>query len=300
MKNIKNYFLKRCFLSIGLMAPAFLFAQENTEPTAARPTKEYVRATFENGVVINNQTVENPGDKALDFIIQHRFGLIKDNKDLFGLFAPSNVRLGLTYGINSRIAVGVGATKNKNLYDLQGKFIILKQTKGKGIPVSVTYYGDIAKSAQDDDNFLNQEGTFKATNKLSYFHELMIARKISSHLSVQIAGTYSHFNIIDSLFGQHDFYGASFVGKYKFSPQSSVILDFDYLLNVSQIEENTRPKPNLGLGYELSTGSHQFQIFVCTGDAIINQENRAFNRNDFIKRDVMLGFNITRQWSFKK
>jgi hypothetical protein len=297
--NSINSLLKKCFMVVTLAIPAYSFAQDEPATQQSVPVKEYVRATFENSVLINNQTIETPGHKSLDFIIQHRFGIIKDEKDLFGLYAPSNIRLGLTYGIIKDLAVGIGATKNKSLYDLQGKYMLVRQTKQKGIPVSVSYYADVARSAKDNDNFLNQEGTFKSSNKISYFHELMIARKINSHISLQVSANYSHFNIIDSLYGQHDFYGASFVGKYKFSPQSSVILNFDYLLNVSQIDEDTRPKPNLSLGYEVSTGSHQFQIFVCTADAIINQENRVFNHNDFTKKDVLLGFNITRQWSFK-
>ncbi|MBK5285557.1 MAG: hypothetical protein JJE25_09140 [Bacteroidia bacterium] len=281
-----------------VIAPAVLFAQENLD-AQAKPAKEFVKGTFENGVVINNQTVENTRKKSLDFMIQHRFGVIKDEKDFFGLFAPSNIRLGLTYGITNDLSVGIGATKNKYLFDLQGKYIIFKQTKQKGIPVTVTYYGDVAKSARDNDLFLNQEGEYKVTNKLSYFHELMIARKINSKISLQLAATYSYFNIIDSVYAQHEFYGVSFVGRYRFSPQSSVIVDFDYLLNVSGIEETTRPKPNLSIGYEVSTGSHQFQIFICTADGIINQENRVFNHNEISERDFMLGFNITREWGFK-
>lgn len=298
MNSTFNLFRKSLILVL-LMASATLYAQESNESQTAPPPKEFVKATFENGVAINNQTIENPGEKSLDFMIQHRFGLIKNETDLFGLFAPANIRMGLTYGITKRISVGIGATKNKTLYDLQGKYMILKQTKQGGIPVSVSYFGDVARSAQDNDNFLNQDGEYKPANKLSYFHELMVARKINSTVSLQLAGTYSHFNIIDSVYGQHDFYGVSFVGRYKFSPQSSAIIEFDYLLNVSAIDEASRPKPNLSIGYEVSTGSHQFQIFVCTADAIINQEYLVFNQNDFTKKEVLLGFNITRQWSFK-
>ena len=296
--NSEKLFTAKFLATAFLILPAFLFAQENSGEQK-KPAKEFVKATFENGVSINNQTVENLKKKSLDFMIQHRFGVIRDNKDLFGLFAPSNIRLGLTYGITKDLSVGVGATKNKYLFDFQAKYIILKQTKKAGIPVTVAYYGDVAKSGQDDDNFINQEGKFKKSNKLSYFHELMIARKINSKISVQLAGTYSYFNIIDSVYGQHEFYGASFVGKYRFSPQSALLIDFDFPLNVSGIEKSTRPKPNLGIGYEVSTGSYQFQIFVCTPDGIINQVNRVYNINDISIKNLLLGFNITREWGFK-
>lgn len=283
-----------------MLVPFCLNAQDSTDTVVPKPpAKEYAKATFENGALINNETVQTPGKKSLDFIIQHRFGLIEDESDLFGIYAPANIRMGLTYGITSRLSVGVGASKNKMTYDFNAKYVILKQTKQKGVPVSIAYYGNIAKATTADDNFLDTEGDFKNAYKLSYFHELMIARKFNNHLSLQVAGTYSHFNIIDSVYGQHDFYGVSLVGKYKFSPQSSILLDFDYLLNVSDIEEDSRPKPNLGIGYEVSTGSHQFQVFICTGGNIINQDYRVYNQNDFTKGDFLIGFNITRVWGFK-
>ena len=169
-------------------------------------------------------------------MIQHRFGLIESNDDLFGFYAPANIRMGLTYGITKCIAVGVGVTKNKMIYDFNASASILKQTKEKGIPVSIAYHGNIGRSALKEENFYNQDNEYKASNRLTYFNEIMIARKFNSHLSLQVAFTYSHMNLVDSIYQQHDFYGVSFVGKYKFSPQSSVLVDFDYLVNVSDID----------------------------------------------------------------
>jgi hypothetical protein len=197
------------------------------------------------------------------------------------------------------VSIGAGVTKSKMQYDFNAKVSLLRQTKAKGTPVSVVYYGDIAMSDQEQDDFLNQDGEFKKVNRLTYFNEIMIARKITSKISLQVAGTYSYFNIIDSAYNEHAFYGASFAGRYKFSPQSSVIVDFDYLLNTSDIQEAVKPEPNLGIGYEVSTGSHQFQIFVTTAQGIINQDFRLYNMNKFGDGDVVLGFNITRQWGFK-
>jgi hypothetical protein len=298
MKTPMKHLMKICSLLLAVFLPLASIAQE-TETAATAPAREFVKGTFENPVLINNQTNEVNGHKSLEFMIQHRFGVIKNADDLFGIYAPANIRLGLSYGITKRITLGLGVTKHKMLYDLNGKAALLRQTKGSGVPVSLTYYGCVARSAQAEDNFLNQENEFKAVNKLSYFHELIVARKFNSKISLQVAGTYSYFNIIDSAYGQHDFYGVSFAGRYKFSPQSSVLVDYDLLLNVSGIDEATRPKPNLSLGYEVSTGSHQFQVFLSTAQEIINQEYRAFNQNDIGNTDLVLGFNITRQWGFK-
>lgn len=299
MKSYSSIF-KNIILCLLFMSPFGLFAQETTAETA-KATAQPVKSTFENGVLINNQTVEGTSKKSLDFMIQHRFGLIKDEKDIYGLFAPANIRLGLTYGITKKLSVGIGATKLKRYYDLQWKYIILQQTNPGGMPVTVTYYGDLARSANDKSKFLNQDSTYKGSNRINYFHELMVARKFNSHLSLQLAATYSHYNIVEAVSvagveqkAENDQLGFTFLGRYKFSPQSSILVDFDYSLTKQDVIDN---KPNLGIGFEVSTGSHQFQVFVCSSDAILSQEIRMYNQNEFPK-DILIGFNITRQWGF--
>lgn len=287
----KNKFL----IVIGLLAISpMLFAQDSTQTQPVQPTRQYVKRTFDGGTIINNATIEQLSKHTMEFIIQHRFGVIYMSDDLYGIFAPSNIRLGLRYGVIKNLSVGIGATKNRRIYDLEWKYVFLKQTTGRGIPVTVAYYGDLGLSGLPKSNFLNQDSVYKYTDRFSYFHELMIARKITKRLSLQIAGTYTHLNIVDTLM-IHDNIGASALASFRFSPQSSVTLEFDYPISKPETNE---PKPNLGIGYEVSTGGHQFQIFVCTTNAIINQETRTHNLNDFIKREILLGFNITRQWGF--
>jgi hypothetical protein len=295
----------------------FHFAQDTQHPTT--PVNKEVKRTFENPVLINNQTVEGLGKKTLEFVIQHRFGTVNNEDDMYGLFGPANIRLGLTYGITKDLSAGIGATKNKHLYDLNWKYVLLRQTKPKGIPVTVTYYGDLAREAGAHTEFMNQDNTYKQTNRLSYFHELMVARKFNSHLSLQAAGTWSYYNMVDTASivdnnMEHSYLGASFIGRYQFSPQSSVIVEFDLpittwstttITSTGTSTNNTMttlkkyyPKPNPGIGYEVSTSGHQFQVFVCSASGIINQENRVYNQNAFFDKGILIGFNITRQWGF--
>jgi hypothetical protein len=296
--KITSRFFGKYAACILVLSPLFTFAQDEATTETTVPVKEYVKSTFEHGVVINNHTVEAPRKKSLDFIIQHRFGVMKDEKDLFGLFAPANIRMGLGYGITDKLSVAMGVTKRNMTYDFEAKYVILKQTREKGMPFSLAYLGNVSKSSSSNDNFINSEGEYKPAFKYTFFHELMIARKFNSKLSLQLGGTYSHFNIIDSVYQQHDFIGVSAVGRYKFSPQSSILIDMDYLVNAPDLSDEMQPKPNLSIGYEVSTGSHQFQIFVTTADAILEHDNLVFNTNDFTKKDLLIGFNITRNWGF--
>ena len=69
-----------------------------------------------------------------------------------------------------------------------------------------------------------------------------------------------------------------------------------------KIPENStykNPQPIIALGFEIATAAHSFQIFVTTGNSIMNQQNMVYNQNYFtnkngIKSGLALGFNITR------
>ena len=293
-----NTILKKCLLLIFLI-PGAIYAQNATDSTASTPAEKPapvpVKNTFENAQIINNQTVEGEHAKNLDFIIQHRFGVIDNATDFWGFFAPSNIRLGLTYGITNRFSVGVGVTKNDYLVDLNWKYIFLKQTKGGEMPITLAYYGNVSRSMLGQENFIDQTNQYQALDRLSYFNELMVARKFNQHLSVQLAFTYSYFNILSDSGMSYGNMGVSLAARYKVSPQGSVMLDYDYPVTISPVNP---AKPNMGIGYEIATSGHTFQVFFTTADQISNQNVRVYNQNDFLKRQFLIGFNITRNWGF--
>jgi hypothetical protein len=274
----------------------------NAQDNNPSPTVDPVKNTFENSISINNQTIETNNKHELGFLIQHRFGVIKDGTDLYGIYAPANIRMGLNYGITKKLTIGVGVTKSRMQYDLEWKYKILSQRKGSGSPVSLVYYGDIARSGAPDSKFRNQDGKIIGSNRLTFYHELMVARKFTDKFSAQLGINYSHQNIVDSITLTHDRIGVSLIARYKFSPQSSVLLGFNK--NIISFDNNLKPlnnpkdplKSDFSVGYEVSTGSHQFQIFLGSADGILNQDVRFFNTNNFFKKEILIGFNITRQW----
>ncbi len=296
---MKTQIIKTLSILIVLFVPVVLLAQDASEPA---PAAEVVKGTFENSLLLNNQTTQTHDKGYMDFAIQHRFGLADKASDIYGIYAPSNIRLYIGYGITKSLSVGIAATKNKQSYDFSYKYAILKQ-KTSGMPVSLTYFGNTARTAVDKKAFLNQANEYKATNRLSFYNEIMVARKINSHLSVQLGFNYTHYNMVDSatLYNHHDLYGFAVTGRYKFSPQGSVMIEYNHPLNVSDIDKKVRPLPNLGIGVEFSTGYHQFQIFACNSNGILSQEVNYYNHNDFSNTGIpawLIGFNITRQFGF--
>jgi hypothetical protein len=287
-------------IGLTVLSVFFIFSYTNSfaqSDSMATPKEEKsgkdkrpVKDPFESGYLLNNQTVKLPTAHTLEFIIQHRFGKLNGEEfDLLGLYAPSNIRMGFNFTLTDKIQLGIGTTKNRKLQDLNWKYAILQQTRSGNIPVSITYFGDIAIDVRKD---VYPE----ITNRLSYFNQLIIARKFSDRISVQVAPSYSYFNMVDSLVSRGNF-GLSVNGRVKIADALAVLFEYDYNFT-KQDEKVLTVKPNLSFGLEASTGSHVFQVFVGTYESIVNQYNLLYNSNDFTNKDVLIGFNITRLWNY--
>lgn len=292
---MKQNFLSKVvmiFILLHLFAFSAMAQDDSTIAVTEKPKKDKrpVKETFESGYLLNNQTIKIPTKHTLEFIIQHRFGKLNSEEfDLLGLYAPSNIRIGLNFTFTEKFQLGIGTTKNNKLQDISYKYALLRQTRSGSVPLSITYYGNTAIDVRKD--------VFpKTSNRLSYFNELLIARKFSEKFSLQVAPSYSHFNMVDSLV-KHGNLGLGVIGRMKVGDALAVLFEYNHNFT-KQDKAVLTVKPNLGLGIEASTGSHVFQIFLGTYESIINQHNYLYNANDFTKKDIVIGFNITRLWNY--
>jgi hypothetical protein len=284
--------MKKIFILLTLLlfiSP--LFAQEEAP---AQEKSKPVRFTFGTAVLIDNPTVTSPYKGGLELQIQHRFSLIENIDNLFGIYGSANTRIGLDYGITDRLMIGAGTTKDYKLQDIQWKYLILQQTEDNSMPVSLSYYGNIVADLRPEENF-GPAASFKEIHRLSYFTELIIARKMSEKISLQVAPTFAYFNSVirysdttgykNLNFGLHAGARANLFGNH------SLMVEYDQLLTKQDLDE--QPKPNLSLGWEISTATHCFQVFVTNYPNIVGQYNLLYNQNDFTKFDYLFGFNIT-------
>lgn len=275
-----------------------LTAQDETEST---PKDKPVRYPFASGWLIDNQTCVIPSKNTLEWSIQHRFGTMDNGStDIWGLYAPgANIRNGFNYSILDNLQVGYGLTL-KNMYsDFNVKYAVLQQTRKNTIPVAVTVYANMAIDGRNESAF----GTdYKFSNRLSYFSQLIVGRKINHWLSLQVHSSFSHYNSVDSTMN-HDVIGIGFNGRINFSPQSSFLFQYDIPLKIESISEQhdfEAAKPNFGVGYEVSTSTHAFQIYITSANGILPQDNYTYNKFDLSNgfSDLMFGFTITRLWGF--
>lgn len=281
-------------LSILLFLSLFLIPAHAQDEAVEEKSSDPVRFTFGTGLLIDNQTIETPYKGGLDFTIHHRFSLIEDYHNLFGIYGAANTRLGLSYGVLDRLMVGAGTTKDFKLQDIHWKYLILKQTEDNSMPVSLSYFGNFVIDLQRKDVF-GPEESYREIHRLSYFTQLIAARKFTERFSAQVAPSVIYYNSVPRLSDTTGYKNLNFglhVGaRYNFIGSHSVIVEYDQLLNKQDLEE--QPKPNLALGWEVNTATHSFQLFAANYSSVINQRNLVFNTNDFAKGEYLFGFNIT-------
>lgn len=279
---------------------AIIFTLMVVSAQEEQPKDRPVRAPFASGILIDNQTTFIPTVKTLEYQIQHKFGTLDNGfSDLFGLYAPgANIRMALNYVLMKNLQVGYGLSRVNMYSDFSVKYTILEQTRQNTIPVAVGIYGNMAIDGRPDESFGDN---YSFTNRFSYFAQLIVGRRINDFVSVQANASFTHYNIVEPLM-DHDKISVGFNGRVNFSPQSSILFQYDVPLKVKWIAEHREflnpAKPNFGLGWEIRTSTHAFHIYLSSSDGMIPQHNAMFNQNDWTNGDLMFGFSITRYWGF--
>lgn len=301
MKKIFLFVFALC-LGIGLS-----FAQEEEAPKVKdKPVNE----PFGSGILIDNQTCFIPAKKTVEMVIQHRFATMeKGIHNVWGIMSPgANIRIGFNYVAIDKLQIGYGLTMTNMTSDFSAKYNIIEQTRKNTIPVFVTAFVDMGVDGRNNSAFGE---VYDATNRFSYFTQLIVGRKFNDMFSLQVHGSFTHFNKVDPG-TDHDKIGVGFNGRIKFSPQSAVHFQADFPLKIQSISEYKtdnnewidHPITNFGIGYELNTGQHSFQVYIMTSKEILPQYSYLYNTIPNEKypfwstQNFMIGFTMTRLWGF--
>ncbi len=303
--NVMKYFLLISFL--GVFTLSALAQDEEEGKEKVRPA----RKAFESAVMLDQQTDVINTAKTLEWNIQHRFGTVQNgSKDLWGMFAASNIRLGFTFSVHDRASIGFGLSKvnvTNPFIDLNAKIKLLQQGRDGGSPFNVTYYGNMGINTEAETEYKYTAGV----ERLSYFHSLIISRRFSNKFSAQLVPQVAHFNAVDSLF-ENDIFGLSVGARLKVSSQSSLMFEFtapfgEHPINSDEhgsLTKKVGPYNNISFGWEIATSSHAFQIVFGVYRGLVPQQNLLYNSNEFVKEvndknklSFAIGFNMTRLWN---
>ena len=257
----------------------------------------YATATFKSTRVMNGHSVQRMPPGQLDFRISHRFGRINSGAyEFFGL-DQSNVHFSLEYGILPWLMVGAGRGTYEKTFDGFAKFTILKQSAGARVmPVSVSFLSAVAATSlkwSDPD----RENHF--SSRLSYVNQLIVARKISPGISLQIAPTMVHRNLVATEIDPNDLFAVGAGGRIKLTKRISFNAEYYYLANPKDYLSQKVYDP-LSLGFDIETGGHVFQLIFTNSVAMIEKGFIGETTGNWGKGDVHFGFNISRVFTLKK
>lgn len=259
------------------------------------PTTDYAFATFKATRISLGQSVENPANGNLIFDIQHHFGPANSGFDDFFGLDQATTRLGLQYGLTDWLVVGIGRTTLEKTVDGSLKAKLLRQSTGAvNMPVSVSYFGSMALSTL---KLADPVRTNYFSSRLSYAHQLLIARKFSPAISIQLSPTFIHRNLVEKNIDDNDVLALGAGGRFKLSNRVSLNLEYYYVLSTQTAKDYDN---SLTLGFDIETGGHVFQLFLTNSQGIIEEHFIPRTSGKWLNGDIHFGFNITRTFVLKK
>ena len=261
-----------------------------------KPKKEIVKNAFKSIRVINGHSMEFLSPGTMDFRILHRFGQLNVPNN-FGGLDQASMRLGFDFGLTRYLQFGFGRSTFKKEFDGYIKLAPIRQSTGThSFPATIALVGGMTLNTLP-----YADPTIKNyfSSRLAYYGQVIIGRKFSEGLTLQVTPTIVHNNIVPLASQSNDVYAVGFGGRLKISKRMAFTWDYFYLLN--GIEEGVNYNP-LSVGVDIETGGHVFQLHV-SNSAGMNE--RAFiteTTGSWEKFDVRLGFNLSRifQISHKK
>lgn len=261
---------------------------------------EFVTATFKTTKLVNLQTIEQVKGGELDFRISHRFddaaGAAGGIKTLYGFDNVSDIRIAFDYGINDIWTAGFarskGAHLRRQILDFNSKLKLLRQKK-EGMPLSLSFYGAAEISTMKSSTDIESPVYFGKSgfHRINYVAQFLLARKFGNNLSVQLAPTLVHRNLVHYLEDNTTFsLGAGL--RYKFTKRMGVIVD--YYHNFSKTGLPFNYVAPLGAGIEIETGGHVFHLLFSNNKSLLESQFLTQNTDSWLKGQFRFGFNISR------
>jgi hypothetical protein len=270
------------------------------------PKISFTYATFKTTRIILGQSIESPARGTLQSVIEHDFGAINSKAyNMWGLDV-STIRLGLEYGITDRIGVGFGRSSFEKTFDGSVKAKIFRQSTGeRTMPISMSFYGAAFLRSM---NWPDASRTNYYSSRMSYIAQLLIARKFSNSLSLQITPTYIHKNLVKYRTDYNDLLSVGIGGRYKLSQRTSVNAEYFYQIpgfinTYTKIETGSQTyKFNncLSVGVDIETGGHVFQIRLSNAQPMFERAFITETNNKWNNGGIFLGFTINRVFTIVK
>ena len=290
-----GYKLILAFVQFALLALLSLTA-------LAEPVVEQFR-----GLRLNAELKMAPGRSLEDGVVlmlpsplgHHRMELIvnvqdvlAENESVFRVFSTT------AHSLDSYMSILGSSESVLKTYDGFLKFRILRQSSGaRKMPITLSYYVSTAVTSLKWEDMGVEDRTNYNSSRFSYAHQLLIARKFNSNLSLQLMPSLVHKNLVETSEDKNDIFSIGIGGRYKVTNRMSINAEYYYTPPEQMSYEFDQP---FSLGLDLETGGHVFQMHFSNAAAFFERGFITETQGSWGKGDIYFGFNISRVFTIVK
>jgi len=278
--------MKNLLLAAALFFSAYNYAQDDllTELDSTQVEDTYATAAFKGLQVVTLQTTKMPAANEWYFVVSHRFGTVKNGIDEFFGLDAATTKIGGVYGITNWLSVSASRHTLLKMYEGSVKYRIARQSAD--FPVDIVGYNTI-----DINTFLEKEDypNIEFADRLSFISQILISRKFSDRLSLELVPSYIHKNLYNPLIENDGQFTIAAGGRMKLTKRLSVNLEYGYNFDKPDFYKNP-----LSVGLDLETGGHIFQLIFTNSQAMTESGYLTNAAGDWADGDFFFGFNLYR------
>ena len=261
----------------------------------SKPETVFTTATFKSTRIINGHSVERMQKNQLEFRISHRFGELSNGPYEFYGLDYSQIHLSLEYGITDWMEVGIGRSNFEKTVDGFAKFSIFRQSTGaRKMPVQLSY---LVSTEIMGLKWGNPDGNNYFSSRVSYVHQLLIARKFNESFSLELNPTFVHRTLVTEAIEPNNLYAMGVGARYKITKRTSLNAEYYYVYRRNGKYLETKFYDPISFGIDIDTGGHVFQIMLTNCQAMRESGFIGKTKGNWLDGNVRLGFNISRTFS---
>lgn len=247
--------------------------------------KEKVASAFKGLKIVNLESTKLAAKGDFYFIVAHRFASIETGFEGFYGLDNAVTQLKFVYGLTDWLTVA--GARSELAYDFSAKYTLAPQIEN-GFPVTIAGFNSIGFN-----NTLKESAYPKMefNDRLIYVTQLLISRKFSDELSLELAPTYFHENFVLVDDQDNSQFAVGMGGRYKFAKRWS--LNVDYAAHLNRADSSPFKNP-LSVGVDLETGGHVFQMHFTNSQGMHEAGFLGNTTGDWGEGDIYFGFNLLR------
>ena len=274
----------RLMAMAALLSAGAAAAQEAQEAAAAQETAAAdpdapVRQDPLGTRLVNTPTPYTLGSRRLEIVFTHRFHQTVqdgDESNLWGLDSGADVGIGFTYGVASRLDLGLYRSSFQEDFEVSAKYLIAEQSQRMPFSLGV----------RAGANLLGRDGVEDAERP---FVQLLLVRRFAPGVNLVLSPSWvrdtpqlrNAFNVPVGIT----------------LPFGSGLVELEWIPANQDLEEESHDTWHVALSQDV--GGHIFEVVVGNSRATtVDQYMGGDFAGGFETGDVRLGFNLIRYWDF--